>query len=519
MNERELLADASHLDRSHALLFQKYLEGTLTEVELAKFEEMLKADKEHRTLLVSICIQRALTPRLLSQEDGATSGDADQLAVPIAPTPRSKSWSDRAYRRALRPAIAVATVATVLVVGWAAVTYVSEQVAGGGGKDAETRQPAAEFVAWYMGAHEVEWLDGTEPKKTRLKLGQKLAITKGMIKVQYVTGVNVVIEGPAEFWVGGTKAEGSKVQREDLANSGYLKLGKLVAHVHGKKADGFTIDTPTGRVEDHGTEFGVEVDDGGGSEFVVLSGEVDLIREQRDGGKRERVRLMKGQGAFVGGRGGTITRRANVDVRVVAAMRRRLDDLFAASGLADGDSEMIVNASFENPQVADAMHFDQIISDSWSGSGGGSITTSNIGFGGAGSRLIQGNQWTYFNAGGTRRQLIGPARLDANQTYTVSFVQYQQFNGDSFGEIRVEIWDGNPESGGTMLDSKTFGELAAGAGAGARRGAVLNTGLSATSGGDLWLGFSALPGSEGGISRVGLDAVRVVKASRPNTNQ
>ena len=66
-----------------------------------------------------------------------------------------------------------------------------------------------------------------------------------------------------------------------------------------------------------------------------------------------------------------------------------------------------------------------------------------------------------------------------------------------------------------MLDSETFTELAAGAGTSARRRATLSTGPSASPGGELWLGFTAMPNSTGSgdLSRVGLDAVRLFVGS------
>ena len=80
MNDPELLADASPSDRNHAILLQKYLEGTLADSELAEFEEMLKADKEQRALLVSICMQQALAPRIVRQENGKElSADSKEL--------------------------------------------------------------------------------------------------------------------------------------------------------------------------------------------------------------------------------------------------------------------------------------------------------------------------------------------------------------------------------------------------------------------------------------------------------
>ncbi|MCG8586374.1 MAG: hypothetical protein MI757_16825, partial [Pirellulales bacterium] len=141
-----------------------------------------------------------------------------------------------------------------------------------------------------------------------------------------LTGARVVIEGPAEFVVGRRESEtpsrGSTSHRE-AANSGYLALGKLVARCETRDSEGFAIDTPAARVEDFGTEFGVEVRKSGAADFVVLSGEVDVIREAADG-SQQRMRLTKDQAAFVSEEQGPITRRQNADVQMVTAMQNRL---------------------------------------------------------------------------------------------------------------------------------------------------------------------------------------------------
>jgi hypothetical protein len=165
-------------------------------------------------------------------------------------------------------------------------------------------------VAWYMGARDAKWLDGTEPEKTRLKVGQKLAIAKGLIEVQYVTGAVVVIEGPAEFTVGtkaqreeetarGSASSPQPLDPKSLANSGFLKLGKLVARVEGKKADDFTIDTPSGRVEDQGTEFGVEAHSDGRTKVQVFAGKVTVASMSPTGELLPAVGLSKNQSLVV----------------------------------------------------------------------------------------------------------------------------------------------------------------------------------------------------------------------------
>ena len=102
-----------------------------------------------------------------------------------------------------------------------------------------------------------------------------MLLASGLIEIKYNTGARVVVEGPAEFTILGKK-------------NGYLKFGKLVARVEGRKAKGFAIDTPVGRVEDLGTEFGVEVKQDGATRVHTFEGLV--VVSDSAGGQTVEVR-------------------------------------------------------------------------------------------------------------------------------------------------------------------------------------------------------------------------------------
>jgi len=96
--------------------------------------------------------------------------------------------------------------------------------------------------------------------------GQKLHLKQGLAEIAFESGVTVVLEGPAEFELGGpasgVRGQGAGVGSpgavESDRNACALSLGKLVARVPGQ-ARGFTVQTPTMTVVDLGTEFGVAV--------------------------------------------------------------------------------------------------------------------------------------------------------------------------------------------------------------------------------------------------------------------
>ena len=88
-----------------------------------------------------------------------------------------------------------------------------------------------------------------------------LQVHTGFAEFEFTQGAKVVVEGPAEF----------KVCSE---NSGFLRKGRLVATVP-VRAIGFTIETPTAKVVDLGTEFAAEVRNGG-TDVRVFRGAVEL---------------------------------------------------------------------------------------------------------------------------------------------------------------------------------------------------------------------------------------------------
>ncbi len=97
---------------------------------------------------------------------------------------------------------------------------------------------------------------------TNLYPGDNLSLEKGELELTYRSGSKLVLVGPALFQV---ELEG-----------GLLTKGGLIASVT-KAGQGFTIDTPNGKVVDLGTEFGVAVDDFGVAEVSVFKGKVEAF--------------------------------------------------------------------------------------------------------------------------------------------------------------------------------------------------------------------------------------------------
>ena len=111
----------------------------------------------------------------------------------------------------------------------------------------------------------VKWEKGSGQLKTSQQVLTNqfpYKLKKGIIKIRYDQGVDVLVEGPAKFIF----------ERNGLD----LVYGKVYSYVS-EAGRGFTVDTPNTRFVDLGTEFGVSVDKDSASELHVLKGEVQYF--------------------------------------------------------------------------------------------------------------------------------------------------------------------------------------------------------------------------------------------------
>lgn len=104
----------------------------------------------------------------------------------------------------------------------------------------------------------------------------------GLVNLRLTNGVDVVVEAPARF-------------RVESPERLILHAGRLSANVP-PAGKGFTVQTPSADVIDHGTEFGVEVTEGLGSEIHVFQGEVEVKSRSEES---ETLRLFTDQATRV----------------------------------------------------------------------------------------------------------------------------------------------------------------------------------------------------------------------------
>ena len=127
------------------------------------------------------------------------------------------------------------------------------------------QQPSSVQVATVVDQINVQWLQ-TDVKfnnGTRLWTNKNpLNLNKGIVKIHYDEGVDVMIEGPAVF----------EIERSGI----YMEYGRLYSRVSDTGL-GFMVRTPTSQFFDLGTEFGIQADINGSSELHVIKGKVQVF--------------------------------------------------------------------------------------------------------------------------------------------------------------------------------------------------------------------------------------------------
>ena len=109
-----------------------------------------------------------------------------------------------------------------------------------------------------------QWREGARALRDGEKLRRgRVSLASGFAALHFERGAELLVEGPAEL---------------ELLSAMRVRLhaGNAFAHVP-KEAIGFTVEGPTGRVIDRGTDFGVRVSEGS-MEVHVLKGAVDAGR-------------------------------------------------------------------------------------------------------------------------------------------------------------------------------------------------------------------------------------------------
>lgn len=302
-------------------LMARYADGQLSADEVAELEAYLGSDADAKAqfvLYMDLHARLHWNNRAEAEEHELGAGDErteEPRSQPTSLIPASR----RSFTS--RHSLLTGIAASLLIVGLGLtamhLTSMPDVVADSVDARDGSRTAKPQFIAKLTAWDRADWLPGYEMsgQNHNIRAGQRVALLSGLVEITYETGARVLIEGPADFVVGGAKeatepAEpGTDAQRWSARmkgeggsppngfNAGYLKHGRLVARVDSLEAHGFTIRTPAAAIEDLGTEFGIKVDERGVTDTHVFEGKVAV--HPRAGAKEPEKQHLLGAGASV----------------------------------------------------------------------------------------------------------------------------------------------------------------------------------------------------------------------------
>lgn len=280
MNEREQFPLGSQQQLRLQSLLDAVLSAQLTDEQAAELESVLTESDAAREFAVGYLHLDALLARYECGSKAPILPTAEvQIVAPNAVRPRAVAPAARPVLGLLLQAVrrvpggeltvGMLVVAVVGIAFWGLYRTIQFPLRNQAQQPAiaqEHRQPAVQVapVATIVDESTVRWTDGEPPlgRNRRVRPGESLEIASGTLDIQLRQGAFIQIEGPAHWTINGN-------------NSASLTAGKLIASVP-PHAIGFTVETPSGRVVDLGTEFFVNVGPDGSSEVQVLKGEVEV---------------------------------------------------------------------------------------------------------------------------------------------------------------------------------------------------------------------------------------------------
>ena len=146
-------------------------------------------------------------------------------------------------------------------------------------------------------------------RKSLVALGDRFALSSGLMEITYDSGARVILQGPGTYEVeanGGYLAVGRLTgklekrgeRREERVEGGKSEIRNLKSEISNPQSlipNPFVIRTPTATVTDLGTEFTIEVKPNKATEVSVIRGVVEAVRDARTGGVPVHERLVAGE--------------------------------------------------------------------------------------------------------------------------------------------------------------------------------------------------------------------------------
>ena len=257
-------------------LVLRYFDGDLEPAELDELNGLLRSDDQLRDAFTAFCVRARMVREIGEPERQAEICTADTSDGVISQLKLARNTAQSQDRRGIAPwgrvlaaMAALALVSVVLFWGFRQPDnnprFTVEPVDPGRPDSGQAPGKVAKknYIARLVQVVKAKWGEENLGLKKGARLSEgKIRIESGLAKLRFSSGAKVTLEGPAEY----------EIISNDLTR---LVSGRLSAKIP-KSAIGFKVDTPTARVLDLGTAFGVDVDDQGATEVAVFEGEVEV---------------------------------------------------------------------------------------------------------------------------------------------------------------------------------------------------------------------------------------------------
>jgi len=306
-------------------LIHRWREGNLSEEELHRLNEALTTPEDRAAMRGEWFLEASLPEALRTSR---------LLKVAELPQMRKgKGWLNWRPLMAAAAALVIAGVSVWWMHGPTVAPSTAEDPAGA------PRPP----LAVVMQTINAEWKTMPFQPDDRVPAGV-IALTKGIVRLQFMCGATVVIQGPAELDL--------KTEREAEVRSG------LVTATVPPVAEGFTLLAAGWRAVDRGTVFGVDARSPEHAVVQVLEGRVDLHRTASSHIARS---LTTGEGVRLSSAGGIepagdttmkFPREMDIIDRAASAERKQFESWQQQRTSLTQDPSLVLYFDFEATDLA-----------------------------------------------------------------------------------------------------------------------------------------------------------------------
>lgn len=269
-----------HIPESDVELIRRLLDGQISEEELATIQSRLQSDAAFRDRYIQLVdLESALYEECSAPNCSTHSSGIVPLKMPHRLIPNKRV-----------SAVALCSVCFLVVFSFLLLSF-SNNSHPPNSKLAKTPKQANPNIIYTFNNTEeapdiailthVEGINSSELKIGRCFKAGTLKIPHGQIKLEFFSGAQITIIGPAEI---------EMISR----SAATLRSGRATAQIPESAID-FVINSPEAAVVDLGTEIGIQVDKDNSTDLEVIKGKVKVSQLANPGNSNSSKHVKKSQ--------------------------------------------------------------------------------------------------------------------------------------------------------------------------------------------------------------------------------